>query len=176
MPNARCGVPLRKITMKQNDSASISAGLEDRVLQKLRAQQRGLRWLTGLAVAFWIVAAVASVGVMVFYSILYKPKEEQIRSDYERFGHIARHTNSATVSGSAGKLTAEEALGLHFTMNYVMAKGILAVAVSVIVLSCGTLTTLLLVVLNRRVTLGQINHSLARISEQLRQAQIKGDG
>jgi hypothetical protein len=45
------------------------------------------------------------------------------------------------------------------------------VAVSVIILSAGTLTTLLLVIFNRRVTLKQINYSLAQISEQLKQLQ-----
>ncbi|HTD67332.1 MAG TPA: hypothetical protein VK846_12460 [Candidatus Limnocylindria bacterium] len=160
--------------MKQNETPSTLASADERVLHSLRAQQRGLKWLTGLAVAFWVLAVIGGIGVLVCYSIFYQPKEKQIMSDYEKYGYLPRYTNSATGSRPAGPATPEQALGLHFTLSYVVTKGLLAVAVTVIILACGTLTTLLLVVLNRRVTLKQINHSLAQISDQLRQLQQRG--
>lgn len=146
---------------------------DERVMQTIRTQARGLKWLTGLAVTFWILAVLGSVGVLVCYSIFYAPKEKQMFHDYETYGHLAGRTNSPTGSQETGQLSTEKALGLHFTMNYVTAKAVLVIAVSVIILSCGTLSTLLLVVLNRRVTLKQINYSLAQISEQLKQLQAR---
>lgn len=147
---------------------------DERVMQTLLRQTRGLRWLTGVAIAFWTLAVLASVGVLVAYCIFYAPKEKLMFHDYETYGHLARRTNSPDGSEQLGQLSTEKALGLHFTMSYVTTKGILAIAVSVIILSCGTLATLLLVVLNRRVTLKQINLSLAQISEQLKQLQQDG--
>ena len=85
--------------------------------------------------------------------------------DIER---VVRNAPCPVLSVPSGRVTPEQALALHFTMNYVVTKGLLAVVVAMIVLSCGTLATLLLVIFNRRVTLKQINYSLAQISEQLR--------
>ena len=146
---------------------------DERVMQTIRTQARGVKWLTGLAVTFWILAVLGSVGVLVCYSIFYAPKEKQMFHDYGAYGYLAHRTNSPIGSQEIGQLSTEKALGLHFTMNYVTTKGILAIAVSVIILSCGTLATLLLVVLNRRVTLKQINYSLGQISEQLKQLQAR---
>jgi hypothetical protein len=107
----------------------------------------------------------------VAYTVVYAPKEKQILSDYRQHGQLTSYTNSATGSQAAGPVDPQHALGVHFTMNYAVTKGILAVVITVIILSCGTLTTLLLVVLNRRVTLKHINYSLAKISEQLKALQ-----
>jgi len=152
---------------------------DERMMQTLRRQSRGLKWLTGVAIAFWTLAVLGTVGVLVCYSIFYAPKEKQMFRDYNTYGHLTHYTNSTDpTAGSlpAGPATPEQALGVHFTMNYVATKAILVVAVSVIILSAGTLTTLLLVILNRRVTLKQINYSLAQISEQLKQLQAPRGG
>lgn len=158
--------------MKQNESTTGLTPTDARVLATVRTQHRWLRTLTALAIAFWTLAVLGMVGVLVFYSIFYAPKEKQMFRDYNMYGHLTHYTNSTDpTAGSlpAGPATPEQALGVHFTMNYVATRAILVVAVSVIILSAGTLTTLLLVILNRRVTLKQINYSLAQISEQLRQ-------
>ncbi len=138
---------------------------DERVMQTIRTQARGLKWLTGLVVTLWILAVLGSVGVLVCYFIFYAPKEKQMFHDYGAYGHLA--------SQETGQLSTEKALGLHFTMSYVTTKAVLVIAVSVTILSCGTLATLLLVVLNRRVTLKQINYSLAQISEQLKHLQAR---
>ena len=146
---------------------------DDRVLQSLRNQQRWLRALTAAAVAFWVLAVVGGIGVFACYSIFYAPKEKQMLRDYEVYGQLRTPANGDPEHRNQPAMSTEKALALHFTMNYVMTKGLLVVAATVVVLSCGTLITLLLVVLNRRVTLRQINHSLAQISEQLRQLQAR---
>ena len=156
--------------MKPNEPIPTLNLSDDRVMKALRANQRWLKALIAAAVVFWSLAVIASVGILGFYAVFYAPKEKQIFRDYESYGHI-RFTPATPVGDPPGDpqtANLEKALGIHFTMAWVMAKGILATSISVIVLSCGTLTTLLLVILNRRVTLKQINHSLAQISEQLR--------
>ncbi|HMJ88623.1 MAG TPA: hypothetical protein VK530_02345 [Candidatus Acidoferrum sp.] len=165
--------------MNQNESTPSQITSDERVLRGVRTQQRWLKALTALAVAFWVVAVIGGVGLLVCYSIFYEPKEKQIRADYERYGHLTHYTYTNSPTGRSvvtSAATPEQALGLHFTMNYVVTKGLLAVVITVIVLSCGTLTTLLVVVLNRKVTLKQINHSLAQISEQLRELQGREAG
>ena len=157
--------------MKSNDANETTSFNDEHILQAVRRQQSWLRVLTALAVAFWVLAVIGSISVLVCYAVFYAPKEKQMFSDYQQHGHLTRYTNSATGSLPAGPADPQQALGVHFTMNYVVTKGILAVVVTMIILSCGTLTTLLLVVLNRRVTLKQINYRLAQISEQLKALQ-----
>lgn len=162
--------------MKQDNNPALMLP-DDRVMKALRANQRWLRALTVAAVVFWSLAVIASVGVLVCYKVFYAPKEKQIFHDYEQHGHIRDTANATAGDPPRDPQTAslEKALGIHFTMTWVLTKGILATSISVIVLSCGTLTTLLVVILNRRVTLKQINHSLAQISEQLKQLQAGAD-
>ena len=144
---------------------------DERILRAVRTQQRWLRALMALAVACWALALIGCVGVLVAYTVVYAPKEKQVMRDYQQHGQLTRYTNTPSGSEPSGALDPQQALGVHFTMNYAVTKGILAIVVTIIILSCGTLTTLLLVVVNRRVTLKQINHSLAQISGQLKALQ-----
>jgi hypothetical protein len=160
--------------MNPNPNEPSPAMTDQQVMDTLRRQQRRLKWLAATAVALWSLAVITSVGVLISYSVFYAPKERQVMADYGAYGHL-RDRSSLTPEGEPGPnrppTPAEKALGLQFTMSYVMTKAILIVAVSVVILSCGTLATLLLVIFNRRVTLRQINHSLAQISEQLKALQ-----
>ena len=51
---------------------------DERLLRLLRGQQRRLGWLTAIAVGFWTLAVVASVGVLICFAVFYAPKEKQI--------------------------------------------------------------------------------------------------
>ena len=159
-------------TNPDDPSATASLTLTDQqVMDTLQRQQRRLRWLTVTAVVLWSLAVLTSVGVLVFYAVFYAPKERQVLDDYGAYGHLRERSAQGTESEAAASrppTPGEKALGLQFTMSWVMMKVVLFVAVSVIILSCGTLATLLLVIFNRRVTLRQINHSLAQISQQLK--------
>lgn len=152
---------------------------DQQVMDTLHRQQRRLRWLTVTAVVLWSLAVLTSVGVLVFYSYFYAPKERQILDDYGIYGHVRERSAQVTESETAASrppTAAEKALGLQFTMSWVMTKVTLMLAWSVIILSGGTLATLLLVIFNRRVTLQQINHSLAQISQQLKALQAARPG
>jgi len=145
-----------------------TAAAPDKALQSIRRQQRLMRWLTALALVLWLAAITASIGIVAGYFVLYLPKQKQILRDY-----AMPRTPENTVREP---MTAEKAVQIHMTLTHVMGMTTIAVAGSVGVLSAGTLVTLLLVGLNRRVTLQQINHSLAQISDQLRPLQAKSGG
>jgi hypothetical protein len=115
-------------------------------MDTLQRQQRRLRWLTVTAVVLWSLAVLTSAGVLVFYTVFYAPKERQILDDYGAYGHLRERSAQMTESEAAASrppTPGEKALGLQFTMSWVMMKVVLFVAVSVIILSCGTLATLL---------------------------------
>lgn len=128
------------------------------------------KWLTGLAIGFWALAVVGSAGVLVAYSLFIAPKEEQMVASYQTRLQNHRYTPPAAADPPT---PVDHALRDNFVLGYVTTKGTLIVALSVVVLSCGTLATLLLVIFNRRVTLRQISYSLAQISDQLRELQAR---
>jgi hypothetical protein len=155
-----------------HDKASGSAPLNvsnEQTLQTIARHQRRLKWLTGAAIAFWTLAVLGTIGVLVFYTMYVAPKERQIMADYSARGRLVSHPTEPSPESAT---RTDRALGVNFTMTYVMTKGILVVAISVVVLSLGTLATLILTISSRRATLQQINYSLAQISQQLRE--LKG--
>ena len=162
--------------MKSNELNPTVSPSEDRILHAVRRQNHWLRALTALAVFFWALAVIGGIALLAGYAIFYAPKEKQIRRDYEQYGHLRKAGGNDPEHRNQPAMSTEQALALHFTMNYVVTRGILAVVVTVIVLSCGTLITLLLVLLNRRLTLKQINYSLAQISDQLKALQPASRG
>ena len=123
--------------------------------------------------SFWALAVLGATIVIVCYALFLSPKEKQVMNEYGLYGRLADRT--AATSGQSPAMEppnhTDRALGVNFNMTYVVTKGVLAVAVSVLILSCGTLATLLLVIFNRRVTLRQISFSLAQISRQLEDLQ-----
>jgi len=156
--------------MNSNPTESPLTMTDQQVVETVHRQQQRLKWLTAIALALWSLAVLTSVGVLAGYWFFYAPKERQIMSEYGAYGHLRDSNPVANGEASADRppTLAEKALGVQFTMSYVMTKALLIVAVSVVILSCGTLATLMLVIFNRRVTLRQINHSLAQISQQLK--------
>ena len=123
--------------MNPNEPTNSPGSNDERVLQTLHGQQRRLRWLTAVGVAFWVLAVVTSIGVLVCYSVFYAPKERQILDDYGTAGHLrdTARPPAADATGDQRSANIEKALGVHFTMNYVVTKGLLAVAISVFILS-----------------------------------------
>jgi hypothetical protein len=117
--------------------------------------------------------------VLICHALFVAPKEQQIMADYGTYGRLP--IRSAAAPPPPGQTLepptrADRATGVNFTMTYVVTRGVLLVAVSVLILSGGTLATLLLVIFNRRVTLRQISYSLAQISRQLEQLQARQSG
>ena len=126
-----------------------SIDADERLRRSLQIQQRRLGWIAAVAVGFWSLAVVASVGVLVCFAVFYAPKEKQMLRDYGTVGHIVHRPPTPGLpvpTPDAVQTEIDRSLGVHFTMNWAMTRGILAVALSVVVLSCGTLATLVLAV------------------------------
>ena len=134
------------------------------VLKTLRRQQRWLKTLAGIALGFWVLTVAGGVAILVCYTVFVQPKEKQLMRDMEL-------RQQAAINGTPPPtpITAEQVQGIQVTMSWVIMKGVLIVTGCLLLLSIGTVLTLALVIANRRVTLRQINHSLAQISDQLRQ-------
>lgn len=141
--------------------------LNERTLNSIKKQQRGLKLLTGGALGLWLVAMVGSVFLIWAYFIMYLPKEREMASGLNNVERLASTNTASADSWVSDKVIAKQHV-VTFSLN--RAIGILTVltAASVVVLSAAMFATIILVIWNRRVTLRQINANLTQISAQLK--------
>ena len=139
--------------------------MNERTLNSIKKQQRGLKILTRVALAFWLVAMVGSLFLMWAYKNMYRPKEKEILRNYER-EYQAASTNAAPSGESERQRVGKQQIA--FVMTRVVGIGMVSTAACVAVLSAGMFATIILVIWNRRVTLRQINANLTQISAQLK--------
>jgi ABC-type Fe3+ transport system permease subunit len=118
----------------------------------LERDRRRVRWLTGLAVVLWLVAALLVLGMFVAMGLL-MPRMAKLAQEVE-----------------AGRVTAAERERQEQANRVTGQMITLGVAASVGVLALAALATVFLVLASRRATLRQINANLLAISEQLRQS------
>ncbi len=144
--------------------------INERVVTAVRSHQRTIRALTSLAFLLGFLAIAASIVVVSAYFVFYRPKEKQLLREVTAAAEQSNHTSAA------GQGTGEGVWKLQFdypsvqaTHTYFLSVCIMLTALSVGLLALGTIVLLTVVVLNRRVTLNQINTSLAQISGQLRE-------
>ncbi len=145
-----------------------AGAINERVKTAVHSHRIKLRVLTAAAFVFGFVAVAASIFIVWFYLIFILPKQREMLYDSQKTVEQAK-TN--TESAEAGVKRIDNILRLQAVMTYVVSTELTGVALAVGVLGLGTLTLLTVVVLNRRVTLNQINASLAQISNQLRELQ-----
>ncbi len=144
--------------------------LNDRVTTAVQSHKTKLRLMTTLAFLLGFLAIAVSIFIVWFYLIMYLPKQRHMIQEAEA---AVQQAKSASASGPAS--VAEDVkridkfLGVQIVLTYVISAGVTLVGGSVGVLALGTLTLLTVVILSRRVTLNQINVSLAQISNQLRE-------
>lgn len=134
------------------DAAAL-AGVPDQrqqVWRILEADRRKVRWLTGLAVASWILAGLLVVGGLVSYGFTF-PKQ----------AHLLRQIEE-------GKVTMKERDEIQRVVLMSFQKGTFLIALSVMVMADAALLTVFLILASRRATLRQVNGSLAEVSEQLK--------
>jgi hypothetical protein len=141
-------------------------------LGAIKKHQLGLKFLTGAALALWVVSMVASVYLVWAYFHMYRPKEQQILQNF-KLEYQAAGTNMVSVSTGE---TEKQRVGKHqltFVMTRVVGVGMVSTAACVAFLSAAMFATILLVIWNRRVTLRQINVNLVNISGQLAELQLR---
>ena len=127
----------------------------------VRAHRGKIRLLTGVAFLFGFLAIVTSVALVWCYLMLYLPKDKQIMRDAAEIA-MKQHQAGDLVTPN------EQFLRAQIALTHVISVGVTLLSVAVGVLALGTLILAAVVTLNRRVTLNQINVSLAQISDQLR--------
>jgi len=144
--------------------------LNERVITAVRSHQRTIRVLTSLAFLLGFLAIAASIVIVSAYFVLYRPKEKQLLREVTLAAQQARQNPTQTqgTAGDAPKLKFDYP-SVQATHTYFLSICIMLTALSVGLLALGSLVLLAVVVLNRRVTLNQINTSLAQISSQLRE-------
>lgn len=142
-----------------------SEQINQRIATAVRSHRIKLRVLTGVAYLFGISAIVASLRLVWLWRAVYWPMQEHLMKQIEAASPAAAATSGDNLKRILELLDQET---LHTAM---VSMGAAGVALSVAVLGFGTLVLMTVVVLNRRVTLNQINASLAQISSQLRDLQ-----
>jgi predicted PurR-regulated permease PerM len=154
------------------ESKTPSPNLDDittRVTAAVKTHQTRLRVLTSLALLFGFLAVVLSVLIVAFYPLMYLPKQKEL---IRRAETAAAQAKTETVEETVQRL--DKFVGVGILMTHVVSLGTTIVAAAVGLLALGTLVLVLVVVLNRRATLNQINASLAQISGQLKELQSNG--
>ncbi len=144
------------------DFSSLQADINSAV----GSHRRKMKLLTGAALLFALLSLVASIGIVAGYFVFIHPKQVQMLNNYTHHGNPPPAAPAAapagTPPGDSAVFAAEEVV-----MTYVGFLGTMLVAIAVGLSAAGTLVMLVLMVLQRRATLQQINLSLTRISAQL---------
>lgn len=151
-------------------SASDFTNLNAGITSAVGAHRRKIKILTGAALLFALLALVASIGTVAGYLVFVHPKQTQMLNNYTHNGSPPRVVNAPAANGVPPSESAAFA-SQEVMMTYVSFLGTMLVAIAVGLSATGTLVLLVLVVLQRRATLQQINVSLAQLSAQLKDMQ-----
>ncbi len=139
------------------------SAFNDQVNTAVRAHRGKIRLLTGVAFLFGFLAIITSIALVWSYMIVYLPKDKQVMRDA---GIAAIQRDSVSAAERASR--SDQFLGAQIAFTHVISVAVTILSIAVGVLALGTLILAAVVTLNRRVTLNQINTSLAQISDQLR--------
>ena len=142
--------------------------IKARVATAVDAHRTRVRVLTSMALLFGFIAIAASILIVAIYPVMYLPKQREIIRQAENALVQAR---TETVEETLQRL--DKFLGVEIFMTHVISMGTTIVAAAVGVLALGTLVLVAVVMLNRRATMNQINVSLAQISSQLKDLQLR---
>jgi len=156
-----------------NPAMPDAGAINERIKTAVHSHWIKLRLLTAAAFVFGFVAIATSIFIVGFYVIMYLPKQREMLYESQKAMEQAK---TGTDSAEAGVKRIDNYLRHEVILTYVMSLGVTLVALAVGALGLGTLILLAVVVLNRRVTLNQINVSLAQVSNQLREWQTVRGG
>jgi hypothetical protein len=139
-----------------------------------RDDQRRIRWLAGLSIVFWLLAAAGLVLLCIglnsflMYVRLAQPIQMQASDVQKQAGDREQHNPKASPSDSIARQLDRD-MRERVSGTQLLHKSIWIVAGSVGALFMAALCTVLLVTTSRRATLRQISFSLMELSEQVRQ-------
>jgi len=138
--------------LPQNDPAELTRRVLDR-------DRRKLRWMTIVTLLLWLAAVLAVAIILWVYAYMVYPKFQQILHDLGQ---------RPIPAADRGKLTPETIQGIEATLTHVVGIGVVAVAITVGILSLAALCTVAMVFVSSRKTLRQVNANLLAISNQLK--------
>lgn len=152
----------------ESNATNQSADLHHKITTAVHAHRRKGKLLTGVAMAFGILAIVVSIGIVFCYFEFYRPKQQHIMANLG-----LSTTQHAAMSEPAAKPAATSNAGIELEgqtllLLHVLSMATTIVAAAVAFLAVGTLVMLLLMALHRRVAFQQLEVSLEQISGQLK--------
>lgn len=133
--------------------------INDAVMKTLRSYRWKGRALTAIALGFGLLSIVVGIAVACLHPaiIIFHTHAGQYRGTNS---FASTGTNSVGIDPAGGVVVAGH-----------LEKAMALTSLSIALLGAGTLLTILLIIFNRRVTLRQINASLAQISNQIKELQ-----
>src|ERR1051325_4024361 len=118
--------------------------MQERILGAVHQQQLHGRWLAGLALMLGLVSIAASIGIVSFYFVFYRPKEKELLRDLP--GVIYNSSSNAANQGEERVPRPHyDPVRAHLFMTFVIGVGTALVAGSVGLLGLGTLLVVTLV-------------------------------
>ncbi|HTI72326.1 MAG TPA: hypothetical protein VMF06_20295 [Candidatus Limnocylindria bacterium] len=161
--------------LDQTTSSGHPSGLSEMNQQITNAvgwQRHLISLLTVAVLAAGFAAMLASVGLVAGYFIGARPKYMQLMRDVGTAPHLRPngHDNNETYEP-----TTVEVQGALIALSHGTSVGMVLVALATGLSAGGAIVTQVLIVFSRRVTLRQINASLAQISLQLKELQQHRD-
>ncbi|HEY4417042.1 MAG TPA: hypothetical protein VGO57_15235 [Verrucomicrobiae bacterium] len=140
--------------------------MNEAVMRKLHVHAWAGRGLVTMALGFGLLAIFGSIMLAWANLMMVHPMEQLLMEDYP-----SAVQQSGTNAESKIPLSRAELDWRHVQVTAAHGKVMFLTAVSMALLSVGTLVILLLVIFNRRITLRHINANLAQISEQIKDLQ-----
>ena len=148
------------------------ADMNNAITRRLQSYQWKGRLLTTIALGVGLLSILAGILVAWANAIKVMPMERLLLQDYpSALSQNAPDSIAAGAPRTRPPLPRAELEWRHVQVTAAHGKAMFLMGASVALLGVGTFLTLLLVILNRHVTLQQINSSLAQISNQMRQLQ-----
>ncbi|HEX3624780.1 MAG TPA: hypothetical protein VH280_05065 [Verrucomicrobiae bacterium] len=162
--------------MNKNDQPNGMSDMNETILKKLRMFNWTGRLLTTAAL---VVGFLAVAGGILLAQVCPRIIFPQVNLLVQETG---QHPNANGINPGAGANAPDQRLILsdgtkldrQTAVTLMMGKALDVMSLAVALLGLGALLTLSLVIFNRRVTLRQVNASLAQISQQIKELQERG--
>jgi hypothetical protein len=156
--------------------------MNEAVLKALRRQNLVGRTLTASALGFGLLSIAISILLAVALATILFPRISIMVTDY---AHAVQQASTNSVGSTdtnsmavnligGGEMSSSDPNWRHVVVTLGLGKAVNLMSLSLCFLGVGTFLTLLLTIFNRRVTLRQINLSLAQISQQIKELQDSG--
>jgi hypothetical protein len=159
--------------MNQKEQTPENPQRNARIMNAVRSRQWKWRLLTGVALGLGLLSIIAGIAIAWFSSYKIEPKQHELwlrYKDYEQKYQTATNTAAnMAVHDTQMERDRRSLEKQHIFLTHVVGLETMLIALAVALVGIGTVVTIVLVMVTRRVTLRQINESLVQISNQIRE-------